>query len=175
MVVVDDGDTCPPADPKRLRDQLGVVNVEDGGPVQQGAGQQPPRAIHDTQQAPGRTDEDERERQIDELVAEYVEVLNAGIPLRTEEILKAHRELGREIVSRLDAFVDVGSTWTENDQLRLFEKNENGKTVTRDLLIGTGYGFRFYFIFLWRLDIAWSYDLEGFSRPKYYVSLGLDF
>lgn len=73
------------------------------------------------------------------------------------------------------AFVDMGAAWHDNKQLRLFEKTSSGTTTTRDLLVGTGYGFRMNFIFLWRFDIAWSYDMREFSGPKYYLSLGLDF
>ncbi len=73
------------------------------------------------------------------------------------------------------AFIDVGSAWNDHNQLQLFQKNEFGDTVTKDMLIGTGYGFRMYFIFLWRFDVAWSYDLDKFSQPKFYFSFGLDF
>jgi outer membrane protein assembly factor BamA len=73
------------------------------------------------------------------------------------------------------AFVDVGSAWSDNKDLKLFKKSSFGKTVTDDLLIGMGTGFRLYFLFLWRFDVAWSYDLDQFSKPKYYISLGLDF
>jgi hypothetical protein len=73
------------------------------------------------------------------------------------------------------AFIDMGSAWDNTKKLKLFEKNSSGNTVTKDLLIGTGYGIRFNFIFLWRVDAAWSFDGQHFSRPKYYLSLGLDF
>ena len=73
------------------------------------------------------------------------------------------------------AFVDADSAWNKSEKLNLFKKNENGKTITNDLLLGMGYGFRVYFLFLWKFDIAWSYDLDKFSKPKFYISLGLDF
>lgn len=73
------------------------------------------------------------------------------------------------------AFIDAGTAWNNNDKLQLFTKNEAGNTVTKDLLIGTGVGFRMYFIFLWRMDIAWSYNVDSFSSPRYYFSIGLDF
>ncbi|HPN36967.1 MAG TPA: biopolymer transporter Tol [Melioribacteraceae bacterium] len=73
------------------------------------------------------------------------------------------------------AFIDMGSAWDNTKKLKFFERNGSGKTVTKDLLIGTGYGIRFNFIFLWRIDSAWSFDGNHFSRPKYYLSLGLDF
>ena len=73
------------------------------------------------------------------------------------------------------AFIDMGSAWDNTKQLKLFEKNEKEQTVTKDLLIGTGFGIRMYFIFLWRVDCAWAYDGQHFARPKYYLSIGLDF
>lgn len=73
------------------------------------------------------------------------------------------------------AFVDAGSAWNDNSDIKLFKKSAEGKTVTDDLLIGMGTGMRLYFLFLWRFDVAWSYDLNQFSKPKYYISLGLDF
>lgn len=72
-------------------------------------------------------------------------------------------------------FIDAGSAWSANDKLRLFAKSPEGKRITKDLLIGTGVGFRVYLLFLWKFDVAWSYDLNKFSEPKYYISLGLDF
>lgn len=73
------------------------------------------------------------------------------------------------------AFIDAGAAWDKNEQLKLFDRTNSGTTQTKDLLLGTGYGFRMNFIFLWRFDIAWSYDFREFSGPKYYLSLGLDF
>ena len=73
------------------------------------------------------------------------------------------------------AFLDAGTAWNKSKELRLFKKNKFGKRVTDDLLVGMGTGVRVYFIFLWKFDVAWSYDLQKFSKPKYYISLGLDF
>ncbi|MCB0729397.1 MAG: PD40 domain-containing protein [Ignavibacteriae bacterium] len=73
------------------------------------------------------------------------------------------------------AFIDAGSAWNDNSKLKLFGKSEEGKFITNDLLIGTGVGFRLYLIFLWKFDVAWSYDMQKFSVPKYYISIGLDF
>ncbi len=73
------------------------------------------------------------------------------------------------------AFIDAGTAWNENKDIKLFKKSTEGKTITDDLLIGTGFGARLYFIFLWKFDVAWSYDIDKFSTPKYYISLGLDF
>jgi len=72
-------------------------------------------------------------------------------------------------------FIDAGSAWSNNKQLQLFAKDEYGNLITKDLLLGMGYGFRWYLIFLWKLDIAWSFDMQHFSLPKYYLSIGLDF
>ena len=73
------------------------------------------------------------------------------------------------------AYIDAGSAWNNTSNLKFIGRNNSGKVMTQDLLLGTGYGFRLYFIFLWRFDVAWSYDLRKFSAPKYYFSLGLDF
>jgi Tol biopolymer transport system component len=73
------------------------------------------------------------------------------------------------------AFIDAGSAWNDNKELRLFKKSDEGKRITNDLLLGVGTGFRLQFLFLWKFDVAWSYDLQQFSGPKYYISLGLDF
>ncbi|MGK9476607.1 peptidase MA family metallohydrolase [Melioribacter sp. OK-6-Me] len=73
------------------------------------------------------------------------------------------------------AFLDAGTAWTDNSKLKLFGRNENGTLVTDDLLLGTGVGFRIYMLFLWKIDIAWKWNLEGFSKPRYYLSIGLDF
>ncbi|MFO7445960.1 MAG: peptidase MA family metallohydrolase [Ignavibacteriaceae bacterium] len=73
-------------------------------------------------------------------------------------------------------FVDVGSAWNNTKQLRFFERNENGSVVAKDLLMGTGVGARVFFLyFLVRMDVAWAYDVEGFTKPKFYLSLGADF
>jgi Tol biopolymer transport system component len=72
-------------------------------------------------------------------------------------------------------FLDAGTAWNKNSDLKLFGKNDSGNLVTKDLLLGTGFGLRFNFIFVWRFDVAWSYDMQTFSKPKYYWSIGLDF
>lgn len=89
-------------------------------------------------------------------------LLTGGLPLFFQNILGV-------------AFIDAGSAWDNTNKLKLIGKNENGSTVTKDLLIGTGVGFRLYMLFLWRLDIAWKYDLNKFSVPRYLISIGLDF
>ncbi|MDP1678282.1 MAG: biopolymer transporter Tol [Bacteroidota bacterium] len=73
-------------------------------------------------------------------------------------------------------FVDVGSSWTKENMFRGFGKDATGKTVTQDLLIGTGMGIRMFLLGLpLKIDVAWSYTGDGFSIPKYYFSLGGDF
>jgi outer membrane protein assembly factor BamA len=74
------------------------------------------------------------------------------------------------------AFIDVGSAWTVNEDLRFFERNINNDVQARDLLMGTGFGARIFFLyFLLRFDVAWAYYVDGFSSPRFYFSLGADF
>jgi Tol biopolymer transport system component len=74
------------------------------------------------------------------------------------------------------AFLDVGSAWDDWKDLRAFDRGPLGNRQTRDLLIGTGFGARIIFLgFLVRFDVAWNYNLDQWSKPKYYWSLGLDF
>ncbi|MFA7419541.1 MAG: biopolymer transporter Tol [Melioribacteraceae bacterium] len=89
-------------------------------------------------------------------------LLTGGLPLFFQNILGV-------------IFMDAGSAWDNTSKLKFIGQNESGSTATKDLLLGTGVGFRAYFIFLWKLDIAWKYDLNKFSAPRYYISIGLDF
>lgn len=74
------------------------------------------------------------------------------------------------------AFIDVGSAWSTGKEYKAFEVNEFGTTRPRDLLIGTGFGARVYFLIgLVRFDVGWAYNRTGFSAPRYYISLGTDF
>ena len=74
------------------------------------------------------------------------------------------------------AFVDAGTAWSDNDPLQLFTTDSQGKFVTNDLLLGMGVGTRAIFLNLpIMFDVAWNYNLDKFSPPKYYISLGLDF
>ncbi len=74
------------------------------------------------------------------------------------------------------AFIDAGSAWNHNKELRLFARDEKNARVTDDLLIGTGFGARTYFLFfLVRFDVAWKYNVDSFSKPRYYISIGTDF
>lgn len=87
------------------------------------------------------------------------------------------------------AFVDVGSAWGWNDypgysqvatpiyqKFQPFDHDANGNLETRDLLVGTGFGARIVILyFLLRFDVAWAYNIQDFSPPHYYFSLGYDF
>jgi outer membrane protein assembly factor BamA len=71
-------------------------------------------------------------------------------------------------------FLDVGSAWNSN--FHAFQTRPDGAMVTDDLLIGTGIGARAYvFGIPVRLDVAWNYNLDSWSKPKYYLSMGYDF
>jgi len=73
-------------------------------------------------------------------------------------------------------FVDAGSAWNSNHELQLISKNNNGQVVSNDLLMGTGVGARVFFLyFLLKFDVAWAYNIQSFSAPKFYISLGADF
>jgi len=73
------------------------------------------------------------------------------------------------------AFLDAGSAWDNTQKLKLFGRNQDNSIVTQDLLIGTGVGFRIYMLFLWKIDVAWKWNLDRFSKPRYYISIGMDF
>jgi len=74
------------------------------------------------------------------------------------------------------AFIDAGTAWNKNKELRLFKRDISNNLITDDLLVGTGVGARVFFLyFLLRFDVAWAYNIEGFSRPKFYFSIGADF
>jgi Tol biopolymer transport system component len=73
-------------------------------------------------------------------------------------------------------FFDAGSAWNKEHDYVGFTRDAQGNVVTRDLLMGMGTGARIYFLgFLVRLDIAWAWNWNSFSPPKYYFSLGTDF
>ena len=74
------------------------------------------------------------------------------------------------------AFIDAGTAWKDDDALKLFTTNSQGKFVTNDLLLGMGVGTRAVFLNLpIMFDVAWNYNLDKFSSPKYYISIGFDF
>ena len=72
-------------------------------------------------------------------------------------------------------FTDIGTVWTDNKKLQLFHK-EDDRLATKDLLVGMGFGTRIFLLYFpVKFDVAWSYDFQRFSMPKYYISLGADF
>ena len=74
------------------------------------------------------------------------------------------------------AFLDAGTAWNSNKSLQLFGRDSSGSFVTKDLLMGTGVGARLYFLyFLLRFDVAWAYNIDHFTKPKFYFSIGADF
>ena len=74
------------------------------------------------------------------------------------------------------AFFDAGTAWSKNKGLKLFQRDSVEGFHSQDLLTGMGFGARIYFLyFLVRFDIAWAYNYNTFSSPKFYVSLGTDF
>ena len=71
-------------------------------------------------------------------------------------------------------FADAGSVWSDNKKLQLFQ-NVNG-FQTKDLLLSMGIGTRLFFLYFpMKLDIAWTYDMQKFSQPRYMISIGADF
>ena len=75
------------------------------------------------------------------------------------------------------AFIDAGSAWNDTKSWRAFyQPNPFVGSVTKDLLIGMGFGIRLYlFYFLIRFDVAWRFNWNDFSKPVWYISLGPDF
>ncbi len=73
------------------------------------------------------------------------------------------------------AFIDVGTAWTKNEELSM-NYIQAHNDFSKGMLVGTGFGARSYILFfLLRFDVAWAYDFQGFSKPKYYFSVGVDF
>jgi Tol biopolymer transport system component len=73
------------------------------------------------------------------------------------------------------AFLDVGQAWDKNEDFD-FSFKKSKTDLSKGMLVGTGFGARtFVIFFLLRFDVAWAYDFEGFSKPKYYFSIGVDF
>ncbi len=72
------------------------------------------------------------------------------------------------------AFLDAGLFWSTTP--RPFITTSSGNRQAQDLLLSTGTGIRMVlFGFPFRLDVAWRYIGETFSKPAYLFSLGLDF
>jgi Tol biopolymer transport system component len=73
-------------------------------------------------------------------------------------------------------FFDAGSAWNREKEYQAFTRDDQGRVVSRDLLMGMGTGARIYFLaFLVKLDVAWAWNVKSFTPPKYYFSLGADF
>jgi len=72
-------------------------------------------------------------------------------------------------------FTDIGSAWNSNKGFVSFRKDLEGNRYFNDLVMGYGVGARIFFLFLIKYDIAWEYDLRSSSKPKHYISLGIDF
>lgn len=72
-------------------------------------------------------------------------------------------------------FTDIGSVWSNTKKLQFFTQHD-GKIITQDLLMGMGFGVRIFLLYFpMKFDVAWSYDLQKFSMPKFYFSMGADF
>jgi len=72
-------------------------------------------------------------------------------------------------------FTDIGTAWYQ-DRFRGTVQASDGLYHLNDILMGYGTGVRInlgYFLVQW--DVAWSTDLVGSSKPKYYLSLGPEF
>ncbi len=72
-------------------------------------------------------------------------------------------------------FLDIGGSWHHKKDFQAFARNSEGMYM-KDLLSGTGFGTRLVLLgFLVKIDVGWWFNLQGFSKPKYYISLGADF
>ena len=72
-------------------------------------------------------------------------------------------------------FLDMGGAWTGRADFKGIDRDPSGSLYMKDLLTGMGYGVRMIFLgFLLKLDVAYSFNLQAFSTPKYYFSLGAD-
>jgi Tol biopolymer transport system component len=73
-------------------------------------------------------------------------------------------------------FLDMGGAWTSTRDFKGMDRDQNGDMYLKDLLTGTGYGVRMIVLgFLLKMDVAWSFNFQSSSPPKYYFSLGADF
>ncbi len=72
-------------------------------------------------------------------------------------------------------FLDIGSAWF-GDKFQPFGKDPFRGLYMNDLVSGFGFGARFFFgYFILKVDVAWRYDFDQVSAPRYYFSLGTDF
>jgi outer membrane protein assembly factor BamA len=73
-------------------------------------------------------------------------------------------------------FFDMGAAWNRERDFVAFSRDASGRVVSRDLLMGMGTGARIFFVgFLVKFDVAWAWNANIFSPPRYYFSLGADF
>jgi len=69
----------------------------------------------------------------------------------------------------------MGGAWNDRNDFKGIDKDASGNVYLHDLLTGTGFGIRTIFLgFLLKTDIAWSFNLQYSSPPKFYFSVGAD-
>ena len=77
------------------------------------------------------------------------------------------------------AFLDAGSIWGGRGvdrRFNVFTRDEQGRRVFDDLLVGAGFGLRTILLgYPVRVDFAWPYDGRSFGERRTYFSIGLDF
>jgi len=69
-------------------------------------------------------------------------------------------------------FIDVGAAWDASN-FQATQLNAAGERVFHQDHMRAGYGAGINFGFFgmyFRMDVAWAYDLQGSSKPKYYFS-----
>ena len=76
-------------------------------------------------------------------------------------------------------FVDAAVIWggsSDHAHPRLTIRNDDGRLVLEDMLVGAGVGVRSIMLgFPVRVDYAWPFDGHRFGNRRFYVSIGLDF
>ncbi len=73
-------------------------------------------------------------------------------------------------------FIDIGTAINDVKSFKAYTRDDQGNLAYGDLLIGTGFGMRMWFLgFPLKFDVGWPYNGAGFGEPIYYFSLGADF
>ncbi len=74
-------------------------------------------------------------------------------------------------------FFDVGGAWSGDlTSFKSTQKDNNGNTIPKDLLMSSGIGIRTGMLGIpVKVDIAWAYGYSNWSKPQYLFSLGYDF
>jgi outer membrane protein insertion porin family len=73
-------------------------------------------------------------------------------------------------------FIDTGFHWNKGDKLRLSYEDINGNRRFDDLRFDFGTGVRTYFFYMpLRVDVAWKWNGERVSDPKWQVVIGQEF